>query len=87
MTAEFVRETILFELRAKGYAPNPSDVNGAVATILSEHKRELEVAAGESVEEAKKLASASTPLITVPSLSVQRTESSLKAAVSTLPAR
>jgi len=66
MTFEFVRDAILDELKAKGYAPNPADVSSATVKILEAHKAELEVAAGESVSEAKKLASAGSPLITMP---------------------
>jgi hypothetical protein len=66
MTFEWVRNTILDELRSKGYSPNPADVTGAASKIMAEYSKEIEVAAGESVEEAKKLASAGSPLITPP---------------------
>lgn len=57
---EAIKNIILDELRAKGYAPNPSDVVGAV-------KRIIDLVEGNSVEEAKRLASAGAPLITPPS--------------------
>jgi hypothetical protein len=66
MTFDFVRDTILDELKAKGYAPNPADVHAAVVSIMAEHTKDIEVAAGDSVSEAKKLASAGSPLIQMP---------------------
>ena len=66
LTFESIKAIILEELRAKGYAPNPGDVVTSANRIMELHKEEVEVAAGESVEEAKKLASAGSPLITPP---------------------
>lgn len=66
MTADDVRNIMLEELRHKGYAPNPADVSVAVTRVMALHNQDVEVAAGESVSEAKKLASAGSPLITMP---------------------
>ena len=67
---EVIRSIILDELRAKGYAPNASDVVGAVHKIVNLVKLEVEFELSKAQEAAAAEAKPAAKPVEVPKVTV-----------------
>jgi len=67
LTSNAVRDILLDELRAKGYAPNPADVMGAVQKILAAASEVVSTVAAEVSAEVQKPSPAGPVSVPLPS--------------------